>query len=257
MLPGLDDGAQDWEESLEMARIALKDGINGVVCTPHYVPGPFENNRQRVLEVFDEFQRKLREDNIPLDIFPGAELRLDTDMPRRINSKELLSINDTGTFALIELPVDTMLQNTEDFLWDLQSHGVTPVLAHPERIHCFQSEPMRLFDLVRMGAVVQLTAASLLGGFGGRAKKTSMFLIEHRMAHVLATDAHGASERRPRLAEARDLVEKMAGQELANQMVHEIPAQIIRGEPVTPGFEPIAVLKNRFFSIPFMKSLFR
>ena len=116
-LPGLDDGASDWEESLKMARMALEDGIKGIVCTPHYVPEAFENKRPRVMEVLDEFRRRLREENILLDIFPGAELRLDTDMPQRIISKELLSINDTGTFALIELPADTMLQNMEDFLW--------------------------------------------------------------------------------------------------------------------------------------------
>jgi protein-tyrosine phosphatase len=253
ILPGLDDGASDWEESLEMARIALADGIKVVVCTPHYQRVIFENMRPKIMEVFEEFREKLRENDIPLDIFPGAELRLDTGMAQRIDSEELLSINDTRNYALIELPPETMLHNMDDILWDLKSQGITPVLAHPERVRCFQSEPTRIFDMVRMGALVQLTAASLLGLFGTETRKFSLFLIEHRLAHVIATDAHGASERRPRLAEAYNLVRKLAGETIANQLICEIPAQIVRGEPVFPEFEPIPIRRRSFFGIPFFK----
>ena len=257
ILPGVDDGPDEWEEALEMAKFAVEDGITGVVCTPHCVPGMFENTRVTVMAAFNAFREKLREMNIPLEIYPGMELRLDTDLLPRIKSGELLSINDMGVFALIELPTDAIPSGLEDFLWELQAEEITPIIAHPERNLPLQGHPERLYEIVRTGVMLQLTAASLLGKFGKEAKAFSVKLLKHRMVHVIATDAHSASFRRPILSEAHAAVRKMSGEEAAEQLLSETPASIVQGRRPSSLPEPISFQKKTFFDFHFLKNIFR
>ncbi len=107
-----------------------------------------------------------------------------------------------------------------------------PVLSHPERNAGFIRNPQRLFRLIEMGAMAQVTAASLLGRFGEDIQRFTVFLMEHRMVHVLATDAHSSRARTPQLAAARRETESLLGKEAAQEMVHDTPLKILRGETV-------------------------
>jgi|Deesub1362B_J571_1020462.scaffolds.fasta_scaffold04842_1 protein-tyrosine phosphatase len=263
MLPGLDDGASSWEQSLNMAHIALQDGIEGVVCTPHWVLGHYENTRQKILSRLEELQRKLADHHIPLKLYPGSELRLDVSLSQGIQWGELLTINDTGRFAFIELPAESLPQNLEDFFWDLQVQKVTPIISHPERNVVLLRDPARLYHWVQMGILTQLTAASLLGHFGKKVQKFSTLLLEHNLVHIIATDAHGLRIRTPKLSEAFQMVQDILGEEMASQMVYETPKRIIQGESVNPP-DPISIptrsprssLLKRFLFKAFMMSFF-
>jgi len=251
MLPGLDDGSSDWGKSLFMARMAVEDGIDGVVCTPHWVLGKYENTRQIILTVLEGLKQRLAEDDIPLALYPGAELRLDVSISERIRAGELLTLNDTGRFALIELPEDVLPQHLDEFLWDLKVKGIAPIIGHPERNLVLLKDPMRLYDWVQMGILAQVTAASILGLFGKRVQRFSTLLLEHNLVHILATDAHGLSTRNPRLSEGFRVIEEMKGEKEAIEMVSETPRHIINGETVAPA-DPIPITNSlslkRFFS---------
>jgi protein-tyrosine phosphatase len=232
-LPGVDDGSRDWDESLAMARIAVADGIEGVVCTPHWVRGSYDNNRDSTLAIVAVFKEKLKEYEIPLKVYPGAEIRLEYDLLPEIESGRILTLNDTGRVVLIELPPEIVPRNLENMLWNLQVQNLTPIISHPERNPALQRDPMRLYRLTEMGILTQVTAASLLGSFGETVRKFTISLLEHRMAHIIATDAHGLGVRSPRLSAAYEKAAKIVGEETASQMVREIPWQVIQGEPVS------------------------
>jgi protein-tyrosine phosphatase len=240
MLPGLDDGASSWKQSLIMASMAVEDGIEGVVCTPHWVVGRYENTRSLILSALEKLKKKLAEHEIPLKVYPGAELHLDVSIPKGIQAGELLTINDTGRFALIELPQELLPQNLEEFFWDLQTQKITPIIGHPERNAVLLQDPARLYEWVQMGVLTQLTAASLLGLFGRRVQRFSALLVEHNLAHILATDAHGLHVRTPKLSEGYKAIEGMKGEKTAIQMVCETPKRVIHGEPVIPD-EPMLI----------------
>jgi protein-tyrosine phosphatase len=246
-LPGLDDGARDWGESLAMARMAVADGIEGVVCTPHWARGSFQNTRLRILETLEVFKKKLEEQRIPLKVYPGAEPRLDFDFVQGIASGEVLTINDTGRFVLVELQTEMVPPNLEKFFWDLQVQGITPVLSHPERNLVLLSDPARLFDWTVAGVISQVTAASLLGGFGTAVQKFTVLLMEHHMAHVIATDSHGLGVRAPKLSDARQEAARIVGAERAYLMVHETPKRIIEGKSVNLS-DPIPLKKRASLS---------
>ncbi|MBM3302612.1 MAG: tyrosine protein phosphatase, partial [Deltaproteobacteria bacterium] len=149
-----------------MARIAVRDGIQGVVCTPHWVPGQYENTRTKILKTLNEFRKKLEEHGIPLITYPGAELRLDVSLIERLKDGELLTLNDTGRYVLIELPQDSLPPNLDRFFWDIRVTGMTPIISHPERNLVLRNDPQILYRWVETGVLTQLTASSLLGRFG-------------------------------------------------------------------------------------------
>jgi|WetSurMetagenome_2_1015567.scaffolds.fasta_scaffold58969_2 protein-tyrosine phosphatase len=239
-LPGLDDGARNWDESLAMARIAVEDGIEGVVCTPHWARGSFENNRRNTLAAVAVFKEKLEAHKIPLKIYPGAEIRLDIDLPAALASGEILTVNDNRRFVLIELLPEILPQNLENLFWDLQVQGIRPIISHPERNPALLRDPERLFKWTEMGILTQVTAASLLGSFGETVKRFTVMLLEHRMTHIIATDSHGLGTRAPRLSAGYEAAAGIVGRESASAMVGEIPRRIIAGDTVlTPDPVPL------------------
>jgi protein-tyrosine phosphatase len=253
-LPGLDDGARNWEESLAMARMAVDDGIEGVVCTPHWARGSFENNRQGTLAAVASFREKLGAHKIPLEVYPGAEIRLDLDLPAALASGEILTVNDNQRFVLIELLPEILPQNLENLFWDLQVRRIRPIISHPERNAALLRDPERLFRWTEMGILTQVTAASLLGSFGETVKRFTVTLLEHRMVHIIATDSHGLGMRSPRLSAGYEEAARIVGRESASMMVRDTPLRIIRGETVlTP--DPVR-LTTRTSRLSFWKKTF-
>jgi len=244
ILPGLDDGSQNWEQSLEMARMAVDNGITAMVCTPHWVAGKYENNRDTILARFAEFGTRLAEAAIPLVIYPGAELHLSADMTPRILSRELLTINDGGRYALIELPEGALPDNLEDFFWNMEMKGIKPIISHVERNPILRKDPMRLFRWVETGILTQVTAASLLNEFSEEIQEFSLMLVENRMTHMLVTDAHGLHIRIPKIREAYLIVEELVGPEEAHRLCVDTPSRILQGGNV-PEVDPIQPSKKR------------
>jgi protein-tyrosine phosphatase len=216
-----------------MARMAVDDGIEGVVCTPHWVRGSYENNRNGTLAAVTILKEKLEAHKIPLNVYPGAEIRLDLDLHLAIESGEILTVNDNGRFVLIELMPEILPRNIDHLFWDLQMQGIRPIISHPERNLALLREPERLYKWTEMGILTQVTAASLMGDFGSMVQEFTVMLLEHRMAHIMATDSHGLGMRAPRLTPALNEAANIVGREVAYQMVREMPRQIIQGDPVS------------------------
>lgn len=255
ILTGLDDGPSLEEESLAMARMAVRDGISAVVCTPHWCVGKYNNSREIIMARVAAFQERLDEENIPLKVYPGAELRIDISIPFLLAENEILTFNDNGRYILLELPTQMLPENIDDFLWDLQVRKITPVIAHIERNTCLRQNPRKILDWISMGILTQVTAASILGKFGKETRKFSHFLLEHKMVHILATDAHGVRARRPDLAEGYEMLKKLCGKEPAHRMVHENPENIIAGKPLTVE-DPIPLESEKRGGWQRLKSLF-
>ena len=244
ILPGLDDGAADWEQAIAMARVAVEDGITEMTCTPHWVLGKYENGRMSVLKRFVEFQERLAEEKIPLKIHSGAELRIDMSILERVKSGELLTLNDGSGYLLLELPEEIIPANLSDFFWNLQLNGFRPILSHVERNAVLRDNPERLFRWVEAGILAQITAASLIGEGLEGISDFSRMLVEHRMVHMLVTDTHSLRRRKPELSKACRVIEEILGSEAAARMVCDTPQHVLRGEAV-PVVDPIPLNEQR------------
>jgi len=233
ILPGIDDGPGEFEESLAMARMAAADGITRIVATPHvrdgHGPAP-----ATVRRLAGEMNRRLEEESISLRIVAGAEIYLlgDPAWLRPENLKDH-AIGETN-YLLVELPFGTMPRNSRDILFRIRGHGFFPLLGHPERNMEIVRNPDLLFELLDLPVHVQLTAESLTGGFGPEVQNCAAYLLESGVASVIATDGHSAVRRPPLLSAGLAAAARIIGKRQAGRLVLENPAAILANRPLPP-----------------------
>lgn len=236
ILPGLDDGAQSMAESLGMARIAVADGIHTVVATPHFNPDA-KFGWAEVLAAVDAVRQALTEAQVALRVLPGAELMISPEIPQFVGKDGAYTINGSR-YVLVELPLQQYPLYTEHVLFELQLKGLTPILAHPERNSRIQGNLDILGRMVQRGALVQVTTSSLLGDFGGRMRQAAEAILNHRMGHIIASDAHSPEQRPPALAAARSRAARVVGEDRATALVSTDPARVI-ADQLVPMPEPV------------------
>ncbi|MCL2559246.1 MAG: hypothetical protein FWE07_02055 [Turicibacter sp.] len=230
ILPAVDDGAQNEVETLAMLQTAVNEGIRTIVATPHYNRN-FTQNRTSVLRKVELLQKMIAKHQLDVAVLPGQEIRIYGEVLEDIQSGKLLTIADHSQHVLIEFPFRSVPHYAERLFFELEDAGITPIIAHPERNLELQENPGRLYDFVVNGALTQVTTSSLTGYFGKQVQKFSRDMIEHNLAHVLATDAHNNSDRSFTMSEAFADVEKRFGTYTMN-VLQENARLIIEGEDV-------------------------
>lgn len=246
ILFGLDDGARTEEETLEMARQAVQDGVSAIVATPHHRDGTYENPPEVVRARCAEVQALLDRHQIPLRVLPGMEIRARGDEISEFEMGRLLTYNDKKRHLLLELPHDHAPRYVEQLVFDLQVAGYVPIVAHPERNREIARDPNVLYRWVRQGAMAQLTAASVSGKLGRKLQKTCFTMIEHQLVHFVASDAHNAGSRGPILSEAYSVIEAKFGADYV-LMYKSFAERIAQG--LDCPVEPATKVKARFFGI--------
>jgi protein-tyrosine phosphatase len=237
ILPGIDDGPRSLEEALEMARLAVADGITTMVATPHLFRRKSvefrELNRPDVIrQAVARLNEKLREEEINLTILPGCEIPLFIDIIKFIDDQLILTINDTERYICLEMPDTVIPPATDDIIFQLKSRGITPIITHPERNLIFYEMPDKLRRFISLGCLAQITARSLTRGFGWGVSRFAKRLVRNGLVHLMASDAHNVAKRPPGMGDALKKLNKMVGERRAQDMVETNPERIIRGEKV-------------------------
>lgn len=194
ILPGVDDGAQMEKDSILMAEAAVEQGIHTIVATPHHKNGTFDNTKDSILTLVSILQELFVQEDIPLTVLPGQEIRINGDMLDDMEKGELLTLNETK-YIFVELPTQDVPRYTKQMLYNLQVAGYTPIIVHPERNEVLLEEPDKLYELVRKGALTQVTAGSITGAFGKTVQKFTMQILEANLTHFIASDAHNTTSR--------------------------------------------------------------
>lgn len=233
ILPGLDDGAKTWEESLQMARIAYEDGIKTIVATPHVHNGTYEIKKEQILDATSELNCLLSKEKINIKILPGASIQVQEGLIEGLKSGELLTLNDTGKYVLLELPHQSV-PNIINLILRLELAGIKPIITHPERNLEIQESPSLLDGLCRRGCLLQTTAGSFLGSFGIKAKLCARSLLWEKEAMLfVATDAHSARKRPPKLSRALKRITRMFFFHIDTKaFVLDNPLSVIEGKEI-------------------------
>lgn len=229
ILPGIDDGPATMEESLEMARIAVEDGIHTIIATPHSLDGVHFARRSDILSACAELKAALRKHHVPLTLLPGSEARLSIEIIDALEKGHLMTLNDTGRYISLELPDQFISQATTIFVERLKIGNVTPIISHPERNPAIQQNLALLGDLISAGALCQITADSLLGAFGPNAAQCCEKLVKLNMVHFMASDAHSPRARPPNLSKGYDKLLTLAGKTQADKIMSEFPQNVVDG----------------------------
>ncbi|MGM0877168.1 MAG: tyrosine-protein phosphatase [Bacillota bacterium] len=246
ILPGVDDGAQTVEDAINMAKLAVEEGITRIIATPHHQNGKYINRKQDILERVIELNRVLQKENIPLEVLPGQETRIYGELLEDLERGNILTLNHTN-YLFIELPSGHVPRYTEKLLFDVQLRGLTPVIVHPERNAEVMENPDKLLNLVKKGSLTQVTAGSLTGHFGKKIQKFSMQLIEANMAHFISSDAHNTSTRSFRMRESISEIDKEFGSQ-AVYYFQENAELLMQGQAVYKQ-EPSQIKRKKFLGI--------
>lgn len=206
ILPGVDDGPVSIEDSLLMARDAVKEGIKTIIATPHHRNNKYENNKEKILHSVNELNEILNKERIQLKILPGQEVRIYGEILEDFRKGEIMPLANSN-YLFIEFPTSSVPRYTERLFYDLQTEGLTPIIVHPERNKELLENPKILYDLVSNGCLTQITASSIAGYFGKSIKKFSLQLVEHNLTHFVASDAHNIHNRSFKLNEAYEVIE--------------------------------------------------
>lgn len=235
ILPGIDDGARDWEDALEMAQIAVQSGIDTMVCTPHTnIRGVYENYNDNGLEdLFETFRNKLRQAQIPLHILRGSEVYATMDMQYRIDRGDILPLNGTNCF-LVEFSFDQEPDFMREVLYGMQRCGLHPLLAHPERYDCVQAFPELVYEWAQEGIYIQANRASFFGKFGREAQTAVWTLLEHQLITCIASDAHSPIRRTPYFADIYRLLKEEFSEDTARLLLDRQPRMLVMGKQIPP-----------------------
>lgn len=210
LIPGIDDGAETMDETLEMCSIAYKEGIKKIIATPHFIRGEFFSTPAQVRENVEAINKRLVDCNIPITVYTGHEVFIDPELPKLLMDGGINTLNNSK-YVLIELPMNGIPSYTEDTIYSIRLKGYVPIIAHPERNSEIINDPNILYRFIELGAVSQMTTLSILGVYGSKIQQVSEDLLRHNMVHLLATDAHTTRRRSPKILEAKQRVEQILG----------------------------------------------
>jgi len=232
ILPEVDDGAWDLDAALEMARIAARCGVTGIIATPHF-KGVEESMGElpHILHQFGLLQNTLKRELPELELIPGAEVLC---LPPTLELARVGQLPTLGNsrYVLTEFYFDASRKFMDSTLEGLRSLGYQPVVAHPERYGAVQREAGLAQSWFDRGIVIQINKGSILGAFGHRAEDTAVRLLYRGSAHLIASDGHSPLRRTTDLSGVQAWALEHLGREYTRILLSDNPGRIARGRPM-------------------------
>lgn len=244
ILPGIDDGAADLATALEMARLAVAEGITTVAATPHTFDGVHDVPRATAHAAHAALTAALTAAGIPLQVRVAAEVRMHEDIMALLQTSPDVTLDGAGRYLLLELPHESVPATLPDFLFRLRARGTTPIIAHPERNLAVRKDPELTAQWLELGARLQVTTGSVSGAFGLPIQKCAELLLRKGRVHLLATDAHSPKKRPPIVQDAFAAAGEIVGEDGARTLLITNPSRIFSGAPAA-NVMPVPPRKRR------------
>ncbi len=239
ILPGIDDGSDSLDMTLEMLAMAEESGVRDIAATSHCnIPGVYDNYVSRDLQLLcRKVLEAKRNAGLSIRLHRGMEIFATEELPELLRSGRVWTLGGTRYF-LTEFSFEEDPDFCEQILRRCRRLGYRPVVAHPERYYFVQRNPQIAYDWCTSGCVLQVNKGSLLGRFGRNEQETGVSLVQHGLAACVASDAHGVDHRTTYMREAEQFLISEFGAEYARILTAENPYRILDGQELL-GYEPI------------------
>ena len=227
ILPEVDDGPRNMEETRQMLQEAYEDGIRYIIATPHHHPRRGRKSPKQLRRQLKLVREEAAQISDELRIYLGTEIYFGQDIPERLREELILTMNRTK-YVLVEFspgdPFDYICQRIQQ----IQMKGYEVILAHIERYQCMYKNIENVEHLKHMGVRIQVNADSITGESGWKAKRFVRRLIDERLVFCVGTDAHDPKRRPPRMKKAAEYVEKRCGEDYARRIFFSNPRIMLR-----------------------------
>lgn len=250
LLYGVDDGPAEFEDSLALAEASIEDGVSHIVCTPHandrYQFRPEVNRERR-----DKLQERLG-DRLTLGL--GCDFHLSYDNIENLHKDPSRFTINGKQYLLVEFPDFSISPSMVNTFYEMISANIIPVITHPERNPTLLQDQTRISEWIKIGCLVQVTAASLIGRFGNRSQAMARDLVRKNWVHIIASDAHSTERRGPAMSRAYEYLKSEFSQETADRLCFANPKAVYWGEHLLPQpeahglYEDMRIPKKGFFS---------
>lgn len=229
LLFGVDDGAVDLQQSLELLAMARENGTTVVVMTPHH-RGRFRSNTpQHLRQRFQELVDRVKTEIPDMKLYLGNEAAHERELGDKVAEGRVLSLNDSH-YVLMEFDFNSSRVQVVEETMALIGSGYTPIIAHAERYDIFRKNKKLPEELIYVGALIQINADSILGKCGFATKRVCHRLLKNGMVHFVASDGHDTKERPPVLKECFDYVSKRYGEDYAWSIFRDNALDLLTGK---------------------------
>jgi protein-tyrosine phosphatase len=228
-MPGVDDGSPDMATSLEMLRIADKNGITHLILTPHHKPMHHNVSPEHNVAYRKELQEAAKAEGIKAKLFSGNEIYYSDETMEELIEGKICSLAGSD-YVLVEFHPTNPYKAIQNAVSRVQAAGFIPIIAHVERYSDIVSHPVRVSDLIEMGCFIQVNASSVMGKYGFGISHFTRKLLKQQLIHFIASDAHDTGRRAPQLLDCRNYVERKFGEDYAKKLFFTNPANVIRNE---------------------------
>jgi protein-tyrosine phosphatase len=220
LLPGIDDGLQELQQSVEFIKDLQNLGYKKLICTPHILSDLYPNSPETILPKLAMVRAALAEADIDIKVEAAAEYMIDhefTELIAHSQKENLLTIGED--FILVEMSFLSPSPNFDKVIFDLRMMGLQPILAHPERYNYYHHQFEQYERCKELGCKLQVNLLSISGAYGPHVKKVAIKLLKNRMADFLGTDMHHEKHLAllKKLATEKDFYDLVAGAELLNK----------------------------------------
>ena len=188
LIPGIDDGSQNMDETIEMLKGMSDLGYKKVITTPHIMSDFYKNTPEIILSGLEKVREAIKDHNIDIEIDAAAEYYLDFDFDEKIGKEKLLTFGDN--YVLFEVSFISEPPNMTSCIFDLITNNYKPIMAHVERYLYWHRDFEKYHELKSRGVLLQMNINSLSGFYGPGVKKISEKLIEEDLIDFLGTDCH-------------------------------------------------------------------
>ena len=225
ILPEIDDGPNSLSGSVEYVKMAYEEGITVMFATPHAMDGVYQCTPKQILFQCFLLGQELKKKKIPVTIMPGSEIRLSYDVVSQYEKKNLVLLNNSDNYILLELPPVFILEGVLHIIDLFVDRGITTIIAHPERNTTIIKNPDVLSRLIYGGALMQITAMSLMGNFGKRIRKISETMVKNNTVTFIASDIHPG--RKFMMQDAYKKTSKLKDEKTAERIFLKNPKKIM------------------------------
>ena len=226
IIPGIDDGSKSVEETFEMIKEAEKVGFTDIFTTSHFIPHYYEPTIEEIIIWRDKLQEKLDSRNIDIKLHSGMEIYISNKLHELIKESKVLTL-DESRYMLIELPLSSNVNYLDYILYFLQTMGIVPIIAHPERYTYIQEDPTIVEDYIEKGALIQCNYGSVLGLYGKKAKKTIKILLKRKQVHFLGSDCHKQNSMYKKIPKAIKKIKNIVGDKEFYKISTENPKKVL------------------------------
>lgn len=228
ILPGIDDGSRNLEQSIAMVNEAKEAGFKKIISTSHYMENYYEcNERDR-----RQLLKKVQENVQGIELILGNEIYITNNIIELLQNGQASSINGTK-YVLFEFPlITTRPMNDKEVIYRLVENGYIPIIAHPERYPFIQENPDYLFELEEMGALFQSNYGSIIGMYGLKAKKTLKILLKNNLISFFGSDVHRPEQVYNKMPKIIKKLKKIISNEEFEEFTEINPEKVLKNENI-------------------------